>query len=232
MDVPLQDRSRRRLSARLSWIALATLAALAVSGCNRNAPPREADAATAGEADTREHDDLAHTAGAGTGEPATPPRANGDPARHFQGAARDTLLARALPAGALLSQDMQATATQAAELEGCRATHDPSSSLLIDLDADGQQEAIGFYTLNACRDGSGNMRILVVLRRTPAGGWVPVTQVALAIGAQPDRPVTGIDTERGIITLAGEPDGLGGTSPPQLIEIPPAERPGDGAPDP
>jgi len=221
-DVPSRDRSGRYDTfRRLSWIALATLLA---TGCGDDAPA-PAKAAPAVDAASKEA-----TAQAAPAPAASP--AGGDPSRFFAGAALDTVRGKAIPAGGLLSQDMQSVSTLAADLEGCRATFDPSASYLIDLDADGQQEAIGFYTMGACRDGSSNMRIMAVFRRGATGAWVPVTQVALAVGTQPDRQVVGIDAERGIIALAGEPDELGGTSPPQLVEIPPAGDRDDGTPRP
>lgn len=143
------------------------------------------------------------------------------PARFFEGHALEAMTRDSIPAKGVLTNELGAMANKTSRLEGCKTQLDPSSFYLVDLDGDGGREAIGFYTMNNCADGSGNIRVLAVLRQDEAGTWTPLVQAATAVSTQPDRPVIGIDTERGVIILAGEADELGGTAPPQEIEIPP-----------
>ena len=136
----------------------------------------------------------------------------------FSGSARDYMAARALPATVDLKEAIAVRVAENKGLGDCRPSANRNEAYLVDIDGDGEQEGLALYTLEQCGGPQYETRILSILRQDERGAWVPLSETALSVLASSKRAIISIGD--GKVTLAGEDDGAGGTTPPDVIDIP------------
>lgn len=136
---------------------------------------------------------------------------------NFEGPGLDFMNMYAKPASPELQADAAQLVSAARDIEECQPSSNRNQAYMVDVDGDGAEEGLLFYTLENCGGPQFATRSLAILKKNEEGKWVSRGQYAISVLAGEKRRVVKVGD--GQIVLEGTENGLGEKASPEIISI-------------